>query len=88
VDIEFLTGISAGILTSISLLPQLIKIVKEKEAEDVSPAMLIILLCGVILWIVYGVMKKDLPIIITNSFSAFTNIILIFLVIKYKKAKK
>lgn len=77
-------GIAAGTCTSISLLPQLIKIIKEQKAEDISFVMLIILLAGLGLWIGYGIMKKDYPIIITNSFSFVVNTLIIFFAFKYK----
>jgi MtN3 and saliva related transmembrane protein len=57
---EQILRISAGVLTSISSLPQLIKIIKEKEAKDVSLKMLLILLSGVAPWTVYGILKKDI----------------------------
>ena len=78
-------GIIAGILTAGSMLPQVIKAIKEKKVEDVSLLMLITLFSGVGLWIVYGVMKKDLPIIATNVFSALVNATMIVLRIKYKR---
>jgi MtN3 and saliva related transmembrane protein len=83
-DTIFLIGIIAGVLTAISLLPQLIKILKEKKAEDVSIWMLVILLAGLGCWIVYGFMKEDLPIMITNSFSFIVNSAIVFLRFKYK----
>ncbi|MES2649492.1 MAG: SemiSWEET transporter [Bacteroidota bacterium] len=81
-------GIAASALTAISLLPQLIKLIKEKKAEDVSMGMLLILLCGLGLWIYYGILKKDWIIIIANSFSLLINIIVSSLTIKYKRAAK
>jgi MtN3 and saliva related transmembrane protein len=80
-------GILAGILTAISMLPQLIKIIKEKKAEDISITMLLVLLSGLTLWIVYGIMRDDLPIIATNSFSVLINIIIVVLRIKYSGMK-
>jgi MtN3 and saliva related transmembrane protein len=80
-------GIVAGILTSISLLPQLIKIIKNKKSEDVSVPMLIILFCGVGLWIYYGFLREDLPIIATNISSLLLNTSIIILSIKYKEGK-
>jgi MtN3 and saliva related transmembrane protein len=77
-------GIIAGIFTASSLLPQAIKIVKEKKSGDVSIGMLIFLMTGVSLWIYYGYLRDDLPIIITNCFSLLLNIITLFLRIKYK----
>lgn len=79
-----LIGLAAGILTASSLLPQVIKTLKEKKAEDVSLVMLIILQAGLILWIVYGIKRSDLPIIATNSFSLLVNIVMVVLRIKYK----
>jgi MtN3 and saliva related transmembrane protein len=78
-------GIAAGVLTSISLLPQLIKIIREKKAEDISYFMLIILLVGLSCWVWYGFLRDDLPIIITNSFSALVNMLVIIFTIRYKK---
>ena len=66
------------------MLPQVVKIWKEKKAEEISLLMLLVLLSGIALWIVYGVMKKDFPIIVTNAFSLLVNIALMVLRIKYK----
>jgi MtN3 and saliva related transmembrane protein len=79
-------GIAAGVFTSASLLPQLIKLLKEKKAGDISIFFLVTLLIGLSLWVWYGIMKKDLPIIATNSFSIVTNLLMIFYGIKYKNA--
>lgn len=80
-------GFIAGIFTATSMLPQFVKILKDKKADDISIPMLLILLTGVILWIYYGVMKDDWPIIITNAFSLLLNIGTIILRIKYRSAK-
>ena len=79
-----LIGLAAGILTASSLVPQLIKTVKEKKAEEISIGMLLVLMSGLILWIFYGIKKNDLPILITNCFSLLLNILMVVLRIKYK----
>ena len=78
-------GLTAGVFTASSLLPQFIKIVKEKKADDLSVPMLLILLTGVSLWIYYGTMKNDLPIILTNAISLSFNILIIIFKFKYRK---
>ena len=78
-------GIAAGIFTSVSLLPQLIKLLREKKAQEISIPFLATLLLGLCLWIWYGIMKKDIPIIATNSFSVVMNLLMIIYGIKYKK---
>lgn len=66
------------------MLPQLIKVIKEKKAEDISILMLVVLMAGIAMWIVYGVFRDDWPIIITNSFSLLINITLTFFRVKYR----
>jgi MtN3 and saliva related transmembrane protein len=80
-------GIFAGICTAISLLPQLVKILKTKKAEDISWFYLIILLTGLAGWIVYGFLKDDFPIIITNCFSFLVNVLVMIFTRIYKQEK-
>ncbi len=80
-------GIAAGICTAISLLPQIVKIIKEKKTEDISLFYLLVLLCGLGLWTYYGVLKDDVPIIATNIFSMVLNLTMITLGLVYKKNK-
>ena len=70
-------GILAGLLIIISFIPQLVTIIKHRRARDISISMYIILLIAQILWIVYGFLKSDLQIIITNSTTAFLTILII-----------
>ena len=80
-----LVGIAAGICTSISLLPQLIKLIKTKRAEDLSLFYLVILLCGLALWVWYGIMRDDIPIIVFNGFSLLLNVSIIIMGARYKR---
>lgn len=80
-------GFIAGIFTSISLLPQLFKIIRDKKTEAISLWMLVILMIGLGLWATYGLLIEDLPILITNSFSLLVNIVIIILRIKYRTKK-
>jgi MtN3 and saliva related transmembrane protein len=81
-----IVGLAAGICTSLSLLPQLVKLIKNKKAEDISLFYLVILFIGLVLWIWYGVMREDIPIIATNGFSVIINGIVLVLGIKYKRS--
>lgn len=84
-DIGIYVGIGAGICTAISLLPQLIRIIRTKAADDISYFMLFILLAGIGGWIWYGIIKTDYPIIITNSFSFLVNLVIIGFTFRYKR---
>ncbi|MBC8770052.1 SemiSWEET transporter [Arenibacter sp. BSSL-BM3] len=78
-------GILAGIFTTIAAMPQIIKVWKSKKVDDVSWGMFCILILGVFLWTVYGIIKEDYPIIITNGISTILNSIMLALIIKYRK---
>lgn len=84
---EQIIGILAGTCTSISLLPQLIKTIKDKKDGEISYLMLAILLAGVGLWIWYGILKEDYPIIITNAISFILNSLIIFFNLYYSNRK-
>jgi MtN3 and saliva related transmembrane protein len=86
-DLAQVIGISAGICTAVSLIPQIVKIVKEKKAEDISFMYLSILLLGLALWIVYGILQKDIPVIATNVASVIINLITVFVGLKYKRQR-
>ena len=81
-------GIAAGVLTSGSLLPPLIKLIRDKKPDQVPIGMLIVLLGGLSLWIYYGILKTDWPIIITNCFSLLQNLFMIILRQIYKKQNR
>jgi MtN3 and saliva related transmembrane protein len=84
INLSGIVGTVAGILTASSMLPQLIKTIKKKESEEIALGMLIVLDSGIALWICYGVLQHDYPIIITNSFSLLVNIFMLIAHFKYK----
>ena len=87
IAIDKIVGITAGILTGASMLPQVVKMYKEKKASQVSIFMLLILIAGISLWVWYGFLKDDLPIIATNLFSLLVNLVMVFLRYKYRNNK-
>ena len=83
--IEILIGIGASILTAIASIPQLVKLIKEKKADDISVLMYCILLAGLGLWVYYGFLKKDLILIVSNVFSFCLNAVVLLLALNFKK---
>ena len=76
-------GFTAGTLTTIAFVPQVIKIWKTKSAKDISLGMFVILCTGISLWVVYGILVKSLPVVVANAMSlAFA---LSILVLKVKR---
>jgi len=85
---ENIIGIIAGILTSAAMVPQLIKVIREKNVENLSKMMLGVLILGVSLWVVYGVLKKEWPIILSNGFSVAVNTTLLLCCFLFEKKKR
>lgn len=61
-----LLGLFAGVLNSISFIPQSIKTIKTKDIESISLITYILYVMGVALWIIYGFLTKDIAVFLTN----------------------
>lgn len=65
-----LIGYVAGALTTLSFLPQVIKCLRTRSTSDISGAMYMTFETGVLLWLIYGLIRGDLPIIVANGVTA------------------
>jgi MtN3 and saliva related transmembrane protein len=66
-DTPTLLGFAAGLLTTIAFIPQVVKIWQTKSARDVSLHSFIAFTLGVGLWLAYGIVKQEPPIIVWNA---------------------
>ena len=83
-NIEFF-GYFAAILTTLAFLPQLIKTLKTKKAEDVSLTTLIMFLTGVLSWIIYGYKISSTPILIANIITFILNLLILIFKITFSR---
>lgn len=60
-------GAAAAILTTAAFAPQAFKVWRTRSADDISLAMFLILMAGIVLWLAYGVLIQDIPLILANS---------------------
>jgi MtN3 and saliva related transmembrane protein len=77
-------GLSAGTITSITFLPQVIRIWQTKSAKDLSLLMLLLLITGVVMWLTYGIIVKDTAIIYTNSMVLTMSLIMLYFKFRFK----
>lgn len=82
---ETIIGIAAGTFTSAAMLPQLIKVIKTKETADLSITMICVLIAGVSLWVYYGFLQNEIPIILSNAFSVLVNLTLLIFWFVFRK---
>ena len=70
-------GYFAAILTTAAFLPQLIKTLKTKKADDVSLTTLVMFIIGVLSWIFYGYKISSKPILIANLITLILNLMIL-----------
>ncbi len=60
-------GLIAGLLTTGSFVPQVIRVYKLKSAHDISLLFSLSFVVGTVLWLAYGIQNRLLPVIIWNA---------------------
>lgn len=76
-------GYGAGITTAIAILPQVTKSWKTRSTKDISLLWTLIYLFSMLLWVTYGILLKEIPMIITLSIETILYVILLVLKIKH-----
>ena len=77
-------GLLAGTLTSIAAIPQLIKTLRTRHARDISIWQPLLLAIGVALWLIYGMLIHDTPLILANIVPLACNVMLAILKLRYR----
>ena len=73
-------GFFAAILTTVSFVPQVFKIIQTKNTKSISLFMYVVFAIGITLWLTYGVLEKDMPIIWAN----LVTLVLVAIVLRFK----
>jgi MtN3 and saliva related transmembrane protein len=67
-------GLAAGALTTLSFMPQLVRIWQRRSARDISYTALLSFIAGISLWLWYGLLVGSMPVIIANAVSIALNL--------------
>ncbi|XOJ72708.1 SemiSWEET transporter [Candidatus Pelagibacter sp. Uisw_114] len=77
-------GFFAAFCTTVSFLPQVIKVYKTKSTKDISLYMFLIFTIGTFCWLIYGIIESSIPIIIANTITLILSAIILLYKIKFK----
>jgi MtN3 and saliva related transmembrane protein len=77
-------GLAAGAITSAAAIPQVVRTYRTRHARDLSIWQPVLLVIGMLLWLIYGIFLRDLPLILANAFSILCYALLIFMKIYFK----
>jgi MtN3 and saliva related transmembrane protein len=76
-------GFFAAFCTTISFLPQVIKVYKTKSTKDISLYMFLIFTIGTFCWLIYGIIESSIPIILANTITLILSAIILLYKIKF-----
>ncbi|MBI2847795.1 MAG: hypothetical protein HYX83_01325 [Chloroflexi bacterium] len=79
-------GFVAGALVTLSLVPQIMRVFKLKSAREISIIFTSLMLAGILMWFVYGIFLRLIPLILWNTVGAVLTGILLFAKLKYGKS--
>ena len=78
-----LIGIIAAFCTTLSFLPQAVKIIKTKNTEGISLYMYVLFIVGVFFWFIYGYLRMDIPVMVANGVTLALASVILFYKVKY-----
>jgi MtN3 and saliva related transmembrane protein len=77
-------GLAAATLTTAAFVPQVVRAWRTRSTNDISLPMFLILALGITLWLIYGVLIRDLPLIAANLVTLVLVLAILFLKLRYK----
>ena len=77
-------GYIAATATTVSFIPQAIKVIATRDTRSISLWMYLFFSFGVAFWLVYGVLKAEVPIILANAITLLFAAVILF----YKLSEK
>lgn len=78
-------GLLAAFFTTIANVPQTIKVIKTRNVKDLSSLTYAMLFIGMLLWVGYGIIRNDIPIILANGIAGALCGIILFMKLTYRK---
>jgi MtN3 and saliva related transmembrane protein len=81
-------GLVAGLLTTTAFIPQVLKIYRTKSGKDISARMFSLFSAGIVLWLIYGILLRSLPLILSNVITLVLSLTIIGLKIRYRESAR
>ena len=80
-------GHIASALSSLTFIPQVYHTWKTKSVRDLNLWMILIVFLSTVIWLVYGIEKELLPVVICNSIICLLSLVMIYFKYKYSNKK-
>lgn len=76
-------GFAAATCTTLAYAPQFIKVWKTRSTEDISLGMFLVMVLGLVLWLVYGLLSGDAPLVVANAITIVLAGGILYMKLKY-----
>lgn len=80
-----LVGYTAATLTTVSFVPQLLRVIKLRSARDVSLGMFLIFTTGTAFWLLYGLLSHSFPVALANAVTFILSLAILVLKLKFDR---
>lgn len=80
-------GLAAAVFTTGANFPQAYKVIKTKSTKSLSKVSFMMLFCGSIVWVIYGFLRNDIPVILANGIAGSLHGIILFIKFTSKNQK-
>jgi MtN3 and saliva related transmembrane protein len=80
-----LIGFLAAACTTISLVPQLVRVWQLRSAREISLIMFSVFSLGVLFWLVYGICIHSAPIILANTTTLSLSLSILVLKLRFDR---
>ncbi len=78
-------GTVAATCTTISFVPQLVRVLRRRSAADISLGMFLFFSLGVFLWLIYGIRIHSLPVMEANAITLVLSVAILILKLHYDR---
>lgn len=81
-------GYAAATMTTVSFLPQLIRVIRLRSAREISLGMFLIFSAGTMAWLVYGVLAHSAPVAVANAVTLVLSVSILLLKLRFDHAAR
>lgn len=84
-DSATLLGLSAGTLTTVAFVPQVLKTWRTRSGNDISLGMFLLFSTGVLMWLLYGFAIDSLPVILANAVTLVLSLAILVMKLRFRR---
>jgi MtN3 and saliva related transmembrane protein len=78
-------GYAAATMTTVSFLPQMLRVIRLRSAREISLGMFLIFSAGTLFWLIYGVLVRSAPVMLANTVTLAFSLTILVLKLRFDR---